>query len=239
MEVFRRTFLAAAGMAIVVLTGAGKVRKRLARFRTMPRQDCELPNHDYIQGGPSQPVLGISKIGILVPVADASPPDTLPSGHKMYYYQLNQAALRIDHCSISRVAFAIRDDGYWTLSLRADQNQRSIDDTPLVAVGIPKPPGNTSVPQPGPILPGASPNTKFTDHIKRNLFSVKVRGYTAYLIEEAADAGLGRPVLFDLSPDPFWVQRQVPEFRRFQGTRGEIGEFFRTIDRVEIELSYR
>jgi hypothetical protein len=239
MEVLRRTFLTAAGMAIVAVAGASDGRKKLSRFRTYPKLVCDVPDRAYVHGGPSQPALGISKIGILVPVADASPADTLPSGHKMYYYQLNQPQLSIDHCSISRVVLSIRDDGYWTLSLRADQNQRSIDDTPLVAVGIPKPPGNTSVPQPGPILPGASPTTKFTDHIKRNLFTIKVRGYAVYRLEEPADGALGRPVLFELLPDPFWVQRQVPDFRRFHGKKAEIAEFCRTIDRVEVELSYR
>jgi len=138
------------------------------------------------------------------------------------------------------VALAIRDDGYWILSLRADQNAQTVATTPLVAAGIPKPAAaNTSVPQPGSILPGSSPSTKFTEHIKRNLLTVRVRGYTGFLNDGAADGAPGRPVLFELLPSPFWVQKQVAVFPGFEGKKTEIAEFYRSIDRVEINLSYR
>jgi len=239
MRIHRRTFVTASAMALVAAAGADGGRKRLSRFRTTPQVFCDVPERDYVHGGPSQPALAISQTALLVRVPGAVPADTLPSGHKMVYYQLKTNELRVEHCSVSRVSLAIRDDGYWTLSLRADQNARAADDTPLIAAGIPKPVANTTVPQPTPILRGASPTTKFTVYIKRNLFTVTIRGYTGYLPEGPADGAPGRPVLFQLLPDPFWVQRGVPLFPKFQGTKVEIAEFFRTIDRVEVELSYR
>jgi hypothetical protein len=214
-------------------------RPKVSRYRTSPKVFCDLPEHDYVHGGPTGPVLAVSQIGVLVRVEGVPLSETLRSGRQMAYYQLKTNELRVEHCSISRVSLAIRDDGYWTLSFRADQNLHAFDDTPLVAVGIPRPTPNTSVPQPRPILPGASPSTKFTEHIKRNLFIVKARGYTAFLTDETADGSPGRPVLFEILPVPFWVQRGVPAFPRYEGSKAEIAEFFKTIDRVEVELSYR
>ena len=239
MRIGRRTFIAAAVTALTTAVGAAGSRQTVSRFRTRPKVVCELPDRDYVHGGPSQPALAVSMTAQLLRVPDV-PANTLPSGHQMYYYQLKQNEVRVDHCSISRVALAIRDDGYWTLSLRADQNLGTAAEGPLVAVGRPTPPQTTTIPQVHHILPGSSPTTKFTAHIKRNLFIVRIRGYPAFRTE-AADAGgpPGRPALFELTPDPFWVQREVPYFPRFQGAEADIAEFYKTIDRVEVELSYR
>jgi hypothetical protein len=239
MRILRRTFVTASAMALVAAAGADGGRKRLSRYRTTPQVFCDLPDRDYVHGGPSQPALAISQTALLVRVPGVVPADTLPSGHKMVFYQLKQNELRVEHCSISRVSLAIRDDGSWILSLRADQNSQTVAATPLVAVGTPKPTANTSVPKPGTIVPAASPMTKFTDHIKRNLFTVTVRGYTGILTQGALDGAPGRPVLFELLPSPFWVQKQVALFPRFEGTKAEIAEYFKSIDRVEVELSYR
>ena len=40
------------------------------------------------------------------------------------------------------------------------------------------------------------------------------------------------------SPHPFWVQKS-PVVPKFEGQKPEIVAFFKTIDRVEVELSYR
>jgi hypothetical protein len=226
-------------MAFVTVVGTASGRQRVSRYRTKPQMFCDLPDRDYIHGGPSLPALAMSKTALLVLVPGAVPPDVLPSGRRMVYYQLKQNEVRVEHCSISRVALAIRDDGYWTLSLRADQNLQMFMKTPLVAAGQPMPVADTTVPRPSPILPGATPTTKFTDYIKRNLFIVKVRAYTGFLPDTAADGVPGRPVLFQVLPDPFWVQRGVPMFPKFEGQKPEIVAFFNTIDRVEVELSYR
>jgi hypothetical protein len=239
MRFSRRTFVTASAMALVAAAGADGSRKRISRYRTIPQEFCGLPDRDYIHGGPSQPALAISKRAALVLVPGAVPADTLPNGRQIKFYQLKTNELRVEHCSISRISLAIQDDGYWTLSLRADQNPQTATNTPLVAAGTPKSVAKTTVPQPKPLIRGASPTTKFTDHIKRNLFTVSIRGYTGYLTEGPADAAPGRPVLFQLLPDPFWVQRAVPLFPKFEGMKAEIKDFYKTIDRIEVELSYR
>jgi hypothetical protein len=155
------------------------------------------------------------------------------------YFQLKQASLVVDHCSISRVALAIQGDGSWALSLRADQNPQFGVDIPLVAAGTPRPPRKAVVPQPRPILPGASPTTKHTVHIKRNLFTVTVRAYGAFSDEANLDASPGRPVLFELTPPPFWVQNGIPVFQEFRDKEELIRKYYDFVDRVEVELSYR
>jgi hypothetical protein len=239
MRFSRRTFVTASAMALVAAAGADDSRRRRSRFRTTPQVFCDVPDRDYVHGGPSQPALAVSNTALLVLFPGAVPADTLPNGRQMKYYQLNTTVLAVDHCSISRVSLAIQDDGYWTLSLRADQNAQSAVNTPLVAAATPKPVANTSVPQPKPVLRGASPTTKVTDYIKRNLFTVAIRGYTGYLAQGPADGAPGRPVLFQLLPDAFWVQKGVPLFPKFEGIKGEIKDFYKTIDRLEVELSYR
>jgi hypothetical protein len=238
MQMGRRSFVAAAVTALTTAVGAAGTRQRSSRLRTIPQVDCNMPEHDYVHAARSQPGLALSQRAELVPVHNPVSPDTLPGGHKMFYYQLKQSEVSVEHCSISRVALAIRDDGYWTLSLRADQNAADETEPPLVAVGRPRPAVTTTVPGVHHILPGSSPTTKFTAHIKRNLFTVKVRGYAAFATEGTLDGSPGRPVLFELAPSPFWVQRQVPAFLKFQGKDPGVLDFFWTIDRVEVELTF-
>jgi hypothetical protein len=239
MRIFRRTFVATVLGSLVSAVRAAGIRKKHSKFRACANLTSDIPPRDYIHGKAYGPAVALSQTALLVLVPDATPPNTLPSGHRMYYYQLKQAELRVDHCSISRVALAIRDDGYWTLSFRADQNLGLAPDPPLIAVGRPLPSDVAPIARVPGILIGATPPTKFTEHIKRNLFMVRVRGYAAYLAEDDPDGTPGRPVLIDIPAEPFWVQRGVPIFPRFQGTKPEIAEFIRTIDRVEVELSYR
>jgi hypothetical protein len=241
MRIFRRTFFTTAAMhvtAAVRAAGPGAGRG-VSRFRTTPRVVCGLPDHDYVHGGARGPALGVSLPALLLPVRDAAQDGLLPSGRRAYYYQMDAAELRVDHCSISRVSLAVRDDGYWTLSLRADQNLGDGRIPPLIAVGRPS---SSEAASPAPsrvLLPGATATGRFTEHIKRNLFIVKVRGYAAFAIGSALDAPPSRPVLFQLSPPPFWVQRRETIFPKFQDASPEAAEFVRSADRVEVELSYR
>jgi hypothetical protein len=214
-------------------------RRGISRLRSRPKVLCGIPDRDYIQGGPNGPATALSQIAQLIPVRDATVDGVLPSGRRAYHYQLNQGELRVDHCSISRVALAIVDDGRWTLSFRADQNRRYPDDQPLIAVGRPTTSDDVSRAPNRQILPGATATVRFSEHIRRNLFTIRVRGYGAYAAEADPDLSPGRPVLFELSTPPFWVQKQVPLFPRFEGIDPQVAEFARSVDRVEIELSYR
>ncbi len=128
-------------------------------------------------------------------------------------YQLDRSRLQIDHCEISEVALQLYSDGRWILSLRADQNRR---------------PGVDEPQQFNPQL-----------HLKRNQFVVRLRCLGAFQNEptEAAMA-VGRPVLADLQPLPFWVENGRPYYLRAGDCDGWVAEHFAEIDRVEIEFYY-
>ena len=56
---------------------------------------------------------------------------------------------------------------------------------------------------------------------------------------ENLDEAAGRPLLLELAPEPFWVQRGVPSFKSLSGTDDHIEEIIDLVDRVEIEFYYR
>ena len=191
MRIFRRTFFATAAMQITAAARAAGIgsRRGISRFRTQPKVVCGLPpDRDYVHGGASGPALAVSTTALMLPVRDAADDGVLPSGQRAYYYQMSQAELRVDHCAISRVALVIRTDGFWKLSLRADQNRRDDRDPTLIAVGRPVVTETTALAPSRVILPGATATSRFSEHIKRNLFIVRVRGYAVYTTETSLDA---------------------------------------------------
>jgi hypothetical protein len=128
-------------------------------------------------------------------------------------YQLDRSRLQIDHCEISEVALQLYSDGRWILSLRADQNRR----------------------------PGEGEPREFNPqlHIKRNQFVVRLRCLGAFRGEPTEEAmAVGRPVLADLQPLPFWVENGRPYYLRAGDCDGWVAEHFAEIDRVEIEFYY-
>lgn len=158
------------------------------------------------------------------------------------FFQLDKPALVLDHCSISRVAVMLQSDGSWRVSLRADQNPGS-------TVGVAAAGSATTVPVAvTPALP-VPPAQKQTSHLKRNEFHVAVRGYGADKASESADLKApGKPLLFHIDLQPFWVQNGVPRNMVWDGTSrnndgtsasNDIKRFFSLVDRVEIDLSYR
>jgi hypothetical protein len=239
MRRIRRKLVAVMAPALMLVAGAAGVGQHVKQFRTPANLECEIPPRDYVQALPSFPALAVSKTAILIRGSGTGIIDPDDKNQKLSFYQLKQATLAVEHCSISRVALAIQSDGLWILSFRADQNGNTQNDPALVAVARPRPPATTSVPKPRPILPGASPVSKYTAHIKRNLFKVRVRGYAAFTTEGTLDGSPGRPVLFQLEPDSFMVQNGIPIFKKFEDKDRVIAKYFDSIDRMEIELSYR
>ena len=120
----------------------------------------------------------------------------------------------------------LRDDGAWSISLRADQNARAPDPIPAAPAIAPDAP-----------LP---PTTKQTLQIRRNQFLLLVRGYADYPLRvDDPDTVPGRPLLFDVLPEPFWVQNGQPLEFRASGRSPTLAEEFGAIDRVEVEFTYR
>ncbi len=234
-RVFQQTFALGTTIILVGAGGGSGPRYKVRRYHTKPKIDCNLPQGGYSHGPQHPPATAIAYTAVLIRDPTVAVNRTLRSGESLVYFQLKPAVLAADHCSISRVALAIRSDGYWTLSLRADQNALAGPvGPPLVAVAA-----NTVVP-PG-IMRGSSPTTRYTAYIKRNTFTVRVRGFTAFQTEDDPNSSPGRPVLFEIQPPSFVVQRGVPLLRQFHAEANDpaIAEFFKTIDRVEVELSYQ
>lgn len=128
-------------------------------------------------------------------------------------YQLDRSRLQIDHCEISEVALQLYSDGRWILSLRADQNRRPDEGEPQEF----------------------NPRS----HIKRNQFVVRLRCLGAFQDEPTGGAmAVGRPVLADLQPLPFWVENGRPYYLHTGDCDGWVAEHFDEIDRVEIEFYY-
>jgi hypothetical protein len=140
-------------------------------------------------------------------------------------YQLPVARLQADHCFLSRVGVALHDDGSYQLSFRADQNPRPGPDSPLVATDFSEEPRLT----------------RQTAQLKRNLFLVRVRGYTGSggVSGERPGPDLGRPAVWELPVDPFWVQNGEPYPGFVSGRSEMVRRYFEYIDRVEVEFTYR
>lgn len=212
-------------VAVVML--AGIVHAGVYRNATRPACRSGLPNDiDYQFGTRSRSVESLSKTALLLrqapPFSAWSPAEvaTEPIGG---YYQLSSTKLQIDHCAISRVALRVYPNGYWALDLRATQNVEFPPDRIYT-------PGGESLRQ----------RDRFTLHLKRNEFFVVVRGYGGFPnIERRRDKSPGKPVLFCIAPESFWVQRGEPYDLHVDGCSEEVRDSYRYVDRVELEFYYR
>jgi hypothetical protein len=216
-----RTLAAPGALVVLGTVCAGQVYRHQAR----PRVCCTLPERDYVRANPPTTLgLAVSSTAVLLRKPDLTVSAPATPGERVALFQLSQSALAVDHCSLSRVALLLRDDGSWALSFRADQN-------PVVPV---------APPLPARTVAGSTALALQTLHIRRNQFFVRVRGYGAFLVAPPGlDLAPGRPVLFEIAVDPFWVQRGVPEFLTFRGSDPSVAYDFALIDRVEVELRYR
>ena len=247
MRTYRQ--ITATGAAALALAGAAAAGppasgKRVKQYASPARVRCDIPRRDYVALKAPRSALAVSFRAVLVRApapadavtpASADAPLTVPAAPAAHaYFQLVTERLGVEQCSISRVALATWDSGYWSLSFRADQNLGGVGNEVVEIL-----PG-ASVPARAPlILPGSTSPTKYTANIRRNEFTVTIRGLSAFAAADDPDTSPGRPVLFELRPGSFWVQNGVPAFRRFQGVDRQVAAFFADVDRIEVELSYR
>lgn len=147
------------------------------------------------------------------------------SREQVRYFQFPQRELRVDHCSISRVALVLHENAFWTLSLRADQNPWFRGGTRNVLTPVPR-----NVPVSGLVSNG----------LKRNQFVVRIRCLgAAPLGLTRTDVGPPKPVLLELGPCVFWVQRGQPYSFWRRVAHPDLAKVFDLIDQVEIEFVYR
>lgn len=231
-------------LTVAALTvGGAAVGAGVRRHQARPQELCGIPAADYQPPHPPpvvRPVIAVSQLGVVmarvptttatdtamslqVPAAVASP--------RVKVYQFIPTGLAIDHCSISRMALTIDECGDWRLNLQADQNPQVT--LPAADVAVP-----TTAQARG--LPDV--RLKQTEHLKRNLFVIRLRGYGLYaepLATPPAPSIQGKPALAAIGPICFWVQRGVPYQGVFDGRCPDAGVSFDQIDRFELEFSYR
>jgi hypothetical protein len=199
------------GLALLALAGAAMAGTWCHHM--WPGHLPGIPSRNYQYRPRSAPLMALSRSPVLLQEVDTA---TGRATGQILLYQWNDAALEIDHCSISRVALQFYKDGRWTVSLRADQNPQN-----LLSITT------------------ADGQTKLIGHLKRNQFAIRFRCYGDYRVPETvADQTAGKPVLFALNPPEFWVQKAEPFDYSFMGFDDEVREFFTRVDRVELEFYY-
>ena len=138
-------------------------------------------------------------------------------------FQLATPRLQVDHCSLTRFAVAMHDDGAYQISFRADQN--------------PLPGDNPALPPPAG---DGGRATLQTGHLRRNLFVVRVRGYAGdAVVAPRGTPGLGHPAVVEFPVEPFWVQRGVPYPGFVAGRSEAVRRYFALVERVEVEFTYK
>ncbi|HKM56488.1 MAG TPA: hypothetical protein VJY33_23995 [Isosphaeraceae bacterium] len=247
----------------LIVSSAGIVSAEGVRhYRVKPKQLCGIPPADYqppqpppavvpvvavsavghVLTPPVNPLTGTAAMNLQIPGAVANP------SPRIKVFQFVPSALQIDHCSISRIAFSLQDNGQWRLSLQADQNPVVENSTALTTV-LPSTTTSPDFPSTGkpalataPIRGLPAVRLKHTTFLKRNLFVVQIRGlgdFAEQISVPASPPQLGKPVLVAMEPISFWVQNGVPYPLVSEGVVADASRFFDMIDRVELEFSYR
>jgi hypothetical protein len=231
MMTYRHGRLALGAVALLAGTGAG-----VTYHKARPGCLCGLPCYDYVYGNPQQVVSAFSLDPVPLERTQVTAPGA-PAGlvrERVKFFQLAQTRVELEHCALSQVAVTLHESGEWTLSLRAEQNWWMTGPKNEVSTPVQLPGAVTAQRPPIPNL------AKETEGLKRNLFTVRVRCYGGYPLRDALPAAApGKPVLFELPPAQFWVQRGVPYTFWAKQPLPAAAQFFDLVDRVEVELSIR
>lgn len=217
------------GCWIVAAAAVGTAAAEFPTKVAKPPALCGIPGfHEYRVPVDRSPTLSAQSTPPVTLQEVAAAPGTVtavPVGAKLRYFQLKTRGLAVDHCSVTRVAVTLREDGTYTVSFRADQH-------PLLAGGI----GDPALPDEMAFRPL---RTRETNHLKRNEFTVRVRLLGTPGGETLPPAGLGPAALVPLPLKPFWVERGEPvNFFKTEKSPA-VGEYFPFIAGVEVDFSYR
>ena len=133
--------------------------------------------------------------------------------------QLANQTLEIAHCEMSDIALKVEPNGFWYLSLRADQNRVSKKDEQTRSDDI---------------------------QIKRNAFRLNVRllssahrhqeNIAPEINQQIIGAQSGKIAVAHLVVPEFWVQREAPNMVSRKGFDPMIAQHFDEIDEAEFEF---
>ncbi len=219
-------------LALVLLAAATGVGLRRAVTRPAPL--FGIPTRDYQFGERSALASMLS-----MPVVEVLRVNTPRGAKRVKTFQFKDPQLRVDHCEISGVALQLFDDGTYVLSLRAAQNEG------FVAAG--QSAG-------GPEVELAAEQTQVEEgvdrqltrteapsgrHLLRNEFHLQLLLFGAYSQDEPPTVGVGKPVIVQLAPKPFFVERGRIENYYSTGCIHGVRRFFEMFERAELQFSYR
>ncbi len=200
-------------LALIVAGLTGVAIAGIRSYCTRPNPLCGIPTRDYQFRPRSPSKTALSRPVLLLTGSD----DEGQTIKEIKRYQLDPAELVIDHCAISAMELQIHDNGVWVLSLTATQNVQAD----------------------GEASPAVTEEGLRTAHLKRNEFVIKLRCYGGYGDGTArADTPVTRPVLFELDPVHFWVQRGETRHYRKEGYVNCQKRLRDLVDRVELEFYY-
>ena len=225
----RRTALILTGLAVAGGPAAAEWPRHKVRPGTLPGVPCLPYRPSEVNPRPTVSVVSLIRVPAgpapsAVPLVPAVVPDAPGFVGTPQVYQLRETRLQIDHCFLSRIAVTLHPDGRYQVSLRADQNPQ---------------PGDADIRS--PLRPGETMNVPLqTTQLRRNLFTVKVRGYGTFpVLGDRPSLAPGQPVLLELPVEQFWVQRGEPYSGFFEGRSDAVRQFLPLLDRVEVEFTYR
>jgi hypothetical protein len=188
----------------------------LIPYHRRARVRCGLPPcYEYENRTLSKGMVGESSATLWLQQEGPLPNSTLSAtspGRRLRVWQGGGTALKVGHCSISKVAVWIDENGTWTTSLQAVQD-------PFIVNGNDR---------------QATPAARFV----RNGFHVTIRGYgLAKVADPNRAAQVGQPEMFCIDVPPFWVSRDSTERVSETGMLTmEQRERLPLVDRLEVEL---
>lgn len=165
-----------------------------------------------------------AELGLIGEAAGLDP--VLGARAKMFQF-IDPTSLRIDHCSISRMAAVLDEEGRWVASLRADQNPVVLRERRNLIDEV--------------VVDDIRPAVLQTRQILRNRFHVRFAGLAWPEGRSAVGAGAAtHPELFEIVLVPFWVQRGEPRRLIYSGAMppDEGARAYALADRIEVDFAY-
>ena len=219
----------------VVTIGAGVSVAQFPTLTSRPKPVCGLPNYPYtassIKPKPMLSTTSLNRIDLgdeFARPAVPGDPTLVPRGLSAATFQMPDAGLRIDNCSVSRASIVVAADGRYVISFRADQGP------------LPTTPTADSLDAAKSI-----DTTLETRSQKRNQFHLTIRAYVGYPLPAQGNVagggftGATKSAVAEFKIEPFWVARGVPYSGLIQGISPELARYYRSIDRFELDFTYR
>jgi hypothetical protein len=204
------------GLGLLLVGSVAATAGDLLPYHRRARVSCGVsPCYDYETRRLSLPDVRETTATLLLEQVTAPPNSILTANdprRQLRMWQVVDRPLQLDHCSLTNIAVWIDESGRWSANMTAIQQP---------FVGLDR---------------QATPAARFL----RNKFHVKIHAYGLAKVQTAdRTTAVGRPEIFCLCLNPFWVDR---EQIKLHSDGGSISEEQRQrlplVDRLEVEFRY-